>query len=686
MFDKSSPTDTFLDRLDKTLAGSTKWLFVLFGGAFVLKLIYILQSADSTQVTALILDAKYYDRTAREIAGGQVVRPDAFFMGPLYSYFLAVVYGILGRHILIIRLLQILAGSLTVVVTCLVGARVFRPSVGLLGAVLLLLYGAVTFYEGQILMMWLGTVLNMLMLLVLLRGGDKGETKQFGLAGLLLGLSALARANVLIFFPVLVVWVFISQTAKKKAALLALTIATVITILPATVHNYIAARDVVPITSNGGLNFYIGNSESATGVFYQPPEVDFMTDTTSRITIERLLGRDMKASEVSRYWFGQAFDFIREQPLAELKLLLRKTALFFNGYEVPQIESYDLSKKKFGSLRFLFVNFWLLVSLGMVGMLYALRRWRTCFLLYGFLISYSFSIILFFVTARYRVQIAPVLCLFSAFAVIEVFPASFRSLRLAFPAAALFGLLLLVTQPAIFALPEQDVIWREHIHQARRLSEAGRLEAALEEINQAVAIHPQRPGSYLHRAIIYKNGGRIFQAIENYEKALKLSPSLAGVHYDLAQSFRQLRLYDAAIEEYKLTVQLDPVMAEAYNNMGITYRYMKRFDDAIGCFQKALEIDPHYIKALNNLGASQAETGRLERAIETFKRIIVINPEYPNVYKNLAGVYLQFQKPAEAVLYLEQYLAMNPDDQRAADTLNRLRRTVPADSTSRRLD
>ena len=71
--------------------------------------------------------------------------------------------------------------------------------------VILTFYGAITFYEGQMLMMWLGTLINMTMLFILLSsGGDSGYTR-FAIVGFLLGLSALARANILIFLPVLLV-------------------------------------------------------------------------------------------------------------------------------------------------------------------------------------------------------------------------------------------------------------------------------------------------------------------------------------------------------------------------------------------------------------------------------------------------------------------------------------------------
>ncbi len=672
--------EALLDRVDRALIRDRRWLGALLGFAFFLKLIYIVQSADSIQVTVPILDAQYYDDMAQDIARGRLIRREAFFMGPLYPYFLAALYSTFGRNFMLVRLIQIFGGSVTVVLTYLLGKRVFRPSVALVAALMLSLYGAVTFYEGQLLMMWLGTLITITMLYTLYAKSNGMDLKRYALAGVLLGLSALARANILIFLPLVLVWILFIKKTNRFATAGVFVLATVVMIIPATLHNYIASADFVPITSNGGVNFYIGNNEVARGHFYPPKGIDFITDATTRKYIEKRLGKDMKPSEVSNYWLREGLDFIRRDPMGEVKLLLRKTALFLSGYEIPQIESYDLSREKFGSLRMLFLNIWFLGSLGAVGMIYTLRRWREYFLLYGFIISYGLSIILFFVTARYRVQIVPVLSLFAAYALIEVFPRSLRSLRRVFVPLLLFALILTLTQPSLFELPRNQVEWHEHIHQARRFGRVGNHNAAIEEINKAIALFPDHPDSYLHRAIIYKDSGKLFQAVEDYSRALEIAPGTASVHYDLAQTLRELKMYELASEEYLKAIALDSLMLQAYNNLGVTYRDMKEFGKAIECFKIVIERDPGYIKAYNNLGACLAESGQIEGAIEIFRKAIQVDPNYAGAYKNLAMVYVQSRRSAEAYVYLRHYLSLNPGDRQAQTALQKLRMALEGDT------
>jgi len=388
----------------------------------------------------------------------------------------------------------------------------------------------------------------------------------------------------------------------------------------------------------------------------------------------------MKASEVSRYWFGQTWNFIRANPSHFLALLAKKTAMFFNGYEVPQIESFDITRAKYGTLRLLFVNFWVLVSLGLLGMVWLAKDWRRYSLLYGFVLSFALSVILFFITARYRIQMAPVLCLFAAYALVVVLPGAAKNIGKNIMPPLLLVFLVIATRPGIFAFAEEDVRWREHIHEAGRMSEVGDFKNAIEEVNKAVAIHPDLADSYVYRAFILKNAGKRFEAIDNYSKALKIAPDLPRVRYDLAQTLRSVRMYEPAIEEYLRAIEIDPVKPEAYNNLGITYVEMKQFEAAVPCFKKVIDIDPHYIKAYNNLGSALAQMGKIEEARDVLERAIEIAPKYKNSYKNLAMIYIQEKKPKEAFDYLSRYIDLDPDDKNAAELLQQLRIVLEGDT------
>jgi tetratricopeptide (TPR) repeat protein len=358
----------------------------------------------------------------------------------------------------------------------------------------------------------------------------------------------------------------------------------------------------------------------------------------------------------------------------------RKTAMFFNAYEIPQIESFDVARDRYLSLKLLPVNFWFLVSLGLLGFLFSFNRWWRYFLLQGYVLLFAVSIILFFITARYRVQIAPVLALFAAYALLTVLPSRLRDMRRGFATGGLLLLLVVFTQPKLFAMDPLQINFREHVHEARRASTAGSYPLAVKEIGRAIAIYPEYYEGYVHRAIIHKEGKDLFKAIEDYTRALDLNPSLAGSRYDLGQTFRQVNLRAKAVEQYKLAIELDPLMIKAHNNLGITYAEMGKIAEAVRCFERVIELDPYYVKAYNNMGVALAQSGREAEAVLVFRRAIEHAPFYANSYKNLANAYISQKQVGPAIETLTRYLELKPDDEAAAENLRKLHIAARSDS------
>lgn len=676
-----------LERIDHALEHEKRWIYLLFALAFTLKLVFIIQSRNSLQTLAPLLDSRIYDDLARAIAKGNLFPGEAFFMGPLYPYVMGFIYSISGNSVMILRLVQVTVGALTVVLTYRVGVLVVRPVTAMLGALLLTLYGAITFYEGQMLMMWLGTFLNMSLLYVLLCvPGESGLLSFFNkrpllryvLAGLLLGLSALARASILIMVPVILVWIIRRKRANPLRSVAIFLISVFIIIFPVTIHNYIASKDFVFITYNGGLNFYIGNNPDATGVYSLPAEVE-PDDISTKQYLKNKLGRDIGPSDISDYWMDRSFSFIREHPGKELSLLARKAVLYINGYEWPQIENYEHAKDNYGIFKILLINFHLLISLGILGIFYSFWFKKDLFLHQWFTIAYSISIILFFVSARYRIQIAPLLCFFAAYAIAETASRLRNRNAWGFLSLLLLILLLFATRPGLFNIDTQKLRAEEHIHRAQRWEAIGNMEKALREINFAIDLDRRSPQPYVHRASFYSDSGNYRQAVDDYRQAIEIDDSMPSIHYSLALTLEEARAYTLAIDEYSKAIEKDPLMIEAHNNLGILFRRMQKYDDAIKQFKVVIRLNPGYIKAYNNMGAAYAEWGDTDSAIRIFREAITLDPEYPHSYKNLAMAYIEKNMLIEAKSSLERYLELVPDDAYASKVLQQLSAALDTD-------
>jgi tetratricopeptide (TPR) repeat protein len=286
-------------------------------------------------------------------------------------------------------------------------------------------------------------------------------------------------------------------------------------VAPATLHNYLAERDFILITSNSGFNFFIGNNERASGRFVMPPLVDMDQDPSGRRIAEGALGRSpLRSSEVSHYWRARALNFIRKYPARFTKLLFLKCYYFWGRAEIAQIYSMEQMKELMPALRWRLVSFTLVGPLALIALgLFLLKPDRRKMLLLSIIIMYMISLIPFFITARYRIPIIPLLCLVGAYT-IEVMATWVRERR--------WKNALIVA-----------VIWTIFIF---ILNDSGvRMEK-----EEATQYHNTL-------GLIYKSEDRITEAIAEYQKSLSIQPTayalanLATLYYDRKDFVQAIR-------------------------------------------------------------------------------------------------------------------------------------------------
>lgn len=614
-----------------------------------------------------IFDEAFYDEQARSIAGGNWIGHEAHFMGPLYSHFLGILYVVLSGSRYWALFVQSLVGSMTCVLTYLVGRKVVSNRTAILAALISCQYGILILYDSLILMESLTLFLSMACLLLLLEAADTKRWYLFLAAGLCLGFSALGRANVLLFAPVAALWILWTSRASRRQELVRITIfsgAILATIALVAARNYCVAKDLVLISANGGVNFYIGNGPGANGTFRIPDEIGMVPDDIAgKSTAELATGRIMKLSEVSRWWYSRTLSFIRARPLASLRNLAWKIRLLWNGYEIPQLEWYDACREHSRILRLPLVTSRYVVPLGLCGIILCLRRSRQLALLLLYIATQTLAISLFFVTSRYRVTVLPVLCIFAAYSFIWFLAAladrRYKAVGLAVGAvAAMFWL----TSPARLGLRFNELRRWHLINLGLRYSmtEVGlaRAESLLQE---AVSMNPAAPdahmyyGIVLRRAMKYEDAldrlatasgldpqnsvipfqvGKVYAAIGNdtlaidaFRRAISLAPLYRDAHEHLAHSYARIGLYQEALSEFSTAAKIDPTDSSLRVNLGVTYANMDMLNQAIGQFELALSFDATNWKARYNLAAAFLETGQSHEARRQLRAILDRNPD-----------------------------------------------------------
>lgn len=532
------------------------------------------------------LDAKYYDEWALRILREGLQGKDPYFMGPLYPHVLAAVYAVFGHSLTAVRMLQVAFSVATVVLVHLLARRYGGARLACVASAMTAVYGPIIAYVTSIIYPTLNLLMTAAALLLLHEAARRASWRVAFAAGAVVGLDALGRGNVLLFAPPAAVWLAgawgrpLGFARPSPRALLVAGLSfgggVLAGIVPATVHN-IRTGDPALITTNGGLNFYIGNGPMASGgheipvLYVKRPDgtteritADLQKDVECRTEAERVVGRPLKYTEVSSFFLHETLRFAREDPGTFLSRLVMKTVHFWSAYEVPQIEHFHYFRRFSAVLRLPVLTFGILGALSLVGMVLAWPRRRQWALPYLFVGSYSFATILFFVLDRYRLPIVPGLLPFAGLTVLAAWDAV-RARRV-LPAAGVAGgvaVTMLLMHANVYGVDEgagvAQVIYRQ--------------------------------------GIVADSQGRYAEAAGYYREALALKPDYDKCHMNLGVDLARLGSLDEALEHLSRAEQLNPEYYRAPFNRGLVLEQTGRFADALDAYRRAVTLEPRYLLA-----------------------------------------------------------------------------------------
>ncbi len=397
---------------------------ILVAAALVFRLVYWLLVSKSVFMHTPVVDASFFDIWAKTMAAGQVFGAQPYFKPPLYAYLLSWLYQA-GLSMTGILVMQMLVGGVTVLLTWAIGRLVFTPRIANFGALVTALLPMLPFFETQLLGETWTTPLTLGSLLLVLRT-IKGRTQAVGrtqlAAGLLMGVAALGRPNLILLVAGVAVWLWWRGRSKDPEGgrvqgfgpIGLLLAGFLISVSPATFHN-LKYGEFSLISANLGSNLVAGNSDSADGVSAIP--VGVLWDD---LQLQSRQAGALTPGQASRHLTGQALAWVSRNPGRALTLLGKKILLLVNAQEGRNNINPVWFAKQEGV--FLLARWWpatwLMLPVAILGLM-NFRRWDTAgpegsSLLFWAIMIQAVAILPFFVNARFRMPLLPLLALFAA--------------------------------------------------------------------------------------------------------------------------------------------------------------------------------------------------------------------------------------------------------------------------------
>ncbi|MDD4857499.1 MAG: tetratricopeptide repeat protein, partial [Candidatus Krumholzibacteria bacterium] len=573
--------------------------------SFAANLLYLAQSRNDPTFDRPVLDAQTYDQEARAIAAGQPAAHEPFWQPPLYSYWLSLIYAATDGSIPAAKLLEALAGVVTCVLTTLVARRLLDEAVAIIAGLIAALSGPLVFYNVQLLPAGLATLLDLVAFFLLLRAVQKPTLAGWFWCGLATGLAALAVGNALVLAVLAAIWLLCGAVRPRRwAALGVLLLGIVVGIAPATIRNYVVAREFVPISTNAGVNLYVGNNPDAWRTMAIRPGFEW-ADLT------RMPTRNGASSpSAANVWFvKQVVRYAAADPAGFLRGLLVKTRLFVNAREIPRNTDIYVHASyapwlraltwRVGSFAF---PFGVVAPLALLGLLMGCRRGTSGrWLAAGFLVLYGASIILFFVASRYRVVLTPFFAIFAAAGLAWLWERRNSS-------AALWAGLAVVAVAGIAAnlpvrTPTDAVNFAAELRLflGARAAMRGEVAEAEAEYAEALRIEPAYADVWLGLGNLRRQQGDLDRAIYAYSQAASFAPQYAEAHNNLASVLLDRGLVREAIDESRAAIRLRPASPSPYHNLGMALLRTGEGSAAAEAFRQCIRLDSTKVEARGQL-------------------------------------------------------------------------------------
>jgi hypothetical protein len=333
-------------------------------------------------------DGGEYYRLALEMwkSSAWLAQPVHAYWPPLWSLTLGAVFAMAGPSLLAGRLFLLLCLIVTTI-------GVWRLSAEIVGDAAAR-WGALFFYASWNTFRFTGYLqyeifLSMLTTLAILATwlslkSPSPRPQALLVAGFLWGFAGLTSPKVLLLVP-LVGFLFLRRWKGISALLRWIYFAagSGVPIAVWAIRNYVAFLKIILVSTNGGVNFYIGNNPQATGGFIHPSQLGVRLPY-----------------DASKEWYRAGIEYIARNPTEALERYALKLVKFCNPHYAFEYPFYVL--------------FW-------VGVLLAVRH-VTGTARFGLMLVFLFLVTLttvqaaYFVDFRFRIPLEPLIYALAAYA------------------------------------------------------------------------------------------------------------------------------------------------------------------------------------------------------------------------------------------------------------------------------
>jgi tetratricopeptide (TPR) repeat protein len=149
---------------------------------------------------------------------------------------------------------------------------------------------------------------------------------------------------------------------------------------------------------------------------------------------------------------------------------------------------------------------------------------------------------------------------------------------------------------------------------------------------------------YPNNAAVWSNRGnarvsqhKLQDALADYNQSIALAPDQPDPYLNRGAALEGLQQWEKAIADYNHVLDLAPNDAAAYNNRGNAQSGMGDWQSALADFQKATQLNPGFAMARANSALALYQLGQPDEAIHQFRNLVRKYPQFADMRAALAG-------------------------------------------------
>lgn len=572
-------------------------MFGILAGAFLLRLLYIIEIINTPFIDFLFSDSKLFIELADSFFSDVFwTGNDPFLISPLYPIILGSFRIIFGDNNFIIYLLQVLINTLTLMFIYITAKNIFNKNVAFISFLIASLFDSYIFYSGLILSETFEIFFITLFFYYISDKTNFEQVTKWLIIGLILGTLVLLRESILIVVLTLVLYIIFSNKNSFKVKISKWKIISTlvggvfIMVLPFTIMNYIISEELIITNASEGIYFNFANGNGSNGLIPNDNH-NFEKDLSGKEIASNFSGKKVSAGEALNYFYGKTTKDILDEPIQFLSLITRKAVLFFNSEHFPKSSIMDIKfyEENFSDiLKLPLVSYGVISILFLMGLTFYLKTGNKNSLILLLLFSFYLIVLFSFASVKYKLGITPIMIVFGAFGIVNIYNCiaenNFKPIQAPLFITLFFILIntFLINKPTI---SNYDAYYQF----GNIFQEEERYEEAIYNFNRSLLLK-DRYETLMELGNTFAMKKDFTNAMSAYNEAEKRRDDDYYLYFNKGIVFSQSGQYDKALEAYNLSLKLNPEHYPVYRNIGIVFYVNENYSEALNFFNRFLNL------------------------------------------------------------------------------------------------